>query len=206
MNKNPMTIIKLKYQEIKLESEDKSNLEIYLQMISEMWIGFFRVLMARIYFRSFSKIGYMPSANGKPIIINDGKVFIGDRVRIWSNYNTAKIYVGKKGVLKVGDNSRINGAHISVSQNVTIGKNVRISPYTLILDDDFHKIDDHFGIGKKMEITIGDNVWIASKVTILKGVNIGEGAVIAAGAVVTKDVPPYTVAAGVPAKIIKKIK
>jgi acetyltransferase-like isoleucine patch superfamily enzyme len=206
MNKNPMTILKLKYQEIKLENENKSSVGIYLQMLSEVWIGFFRVLMARIYLRNFTKVGYMPSTNGKPIIINEGKVYVGDRVRIWSNYNIAKIYVGKKGVLKIGDNSRINGAHISVSQNITIGKNVRISPYTLILDDDFHKIDDHFGVGKKMDINIGDNVWIASKVTILKGVTIGEGAVIAAGAVVTKDVPPYTVVGGVPAKIIKKIK
>ncbi len=50
---------------------------------------------------------------------------------------------------------------------------------------------------------IGDNVWIGDKATILAGVKIGECAVIAANAVVTKDIPPYSVAAGNPAKIIK---
>lgn len=52
-------------------------------------------------------------------------------------------------------------------------------------------------------IRIGNDVWIGARVTILDGVNIGNGAVVAAGAVVTKDVPPYAIVGGVPAKIIK---
>lgn len=54
-------------------------------------------------------------------------------------------------------------------------------------------------------VKICDKVWIGARVTICPGVTIGEGAIVGAGAVVTKDVPPRTVAAGVPAKIIKKI-
>lgn len=53
------------------------------------------------------------------------------------------------------------------------------------------------------DITVGDDVWIGYGATILSGVSIGQGAVIAAGAVVTKDVPPYAIAGGVPAKFIK---
>lgn len=53
-------------------------------------------------------------------------------------------------------------------------------------------------------ITVGDHVWIGARSVILQGVTIGEGAVIASGSVVTKDIPPYTIAAGVPAKVIKK--
>ena len=53
-------------------------------------------------------------------------------------------------------------------------------------------------------ISIGSRVWICTGAIILPGVNIGDGAVIAAGAVVTKDVPPYTVVGGVPAKSIRK--
>ena len=56
---------------------------------------------------------------------------------------------------------------------------------------------------KEEKIEIGNDVWIGSGVSILRGVTIGDGAVIAAGAVVTKDVPPYAVVGGVPAKIIK---
>ena len=54
-------------------------------------------------------------------------------------------------------------------------------------------------------IRIGRNVWIGAHATILRNVTIGDGAVVAAGAVVTKDVPPNTVVAGVPARVIKTI-
>ena len=53
-------------------------------------------------------------------------------------------------------------------------------------------------------IHIGPNCWVGAKVTVLDGVTIGEGSVVAAGAVVTKDIPPYSIAAGVPAKVIKR--
>lgn len=63
--------------------------------------------------------------------------------------------------------------------------------------------------GEKMEgdskgdIVVGDDVWIGYRATIMSGVTIGQGAIIAAGAVVTKDVPPYAIVAGVPAKVVK---
>lgn len=56
----------------------------------------------------------------------------------------------------------------------------------------------------KGPIRIGDNVWIGDKVTFLSGVTIGDGAVIATNAVVTKDVLPYTVVGGIPARVIKQ--
>lgn len=55
----------------------------------------------------------------------------------------------------------------------------------------------------KGPVMIGDNVWIGDKASILSGVTIGKGAIVACNAVVTKDVPPYSVVAGVPAKVIK---
>lgn len=207
MNKSSATsIIKAKYLEIKEQESNAAALSIWIETFSELISGYWRILSAKYYLRKFTKRGAMVSTNGKPIIENKGTILAEDQVRVWSNINQAKIFVGKKAVLMIGSNSRINGAHISVSEKVTIGKNVRISPYVLIMDDDFHKVDDHFSDGKKMSIEIGDDVWIASKATVLKGVKIGKGSVVAAGAVVTKDVPPFSVAAGVPAKIIKTFK
>ena len=87
-----------------------------------------------------------------------------------------------------------------------IGENVRIAPYSIILDSDFHSVSDHFAEVEGEPIIIEDNVWITTRATILKGVTIGKGSVIAAGAVVNKDVPPYSIVGGVPAKLIKKVE
>ncbi|HLT06537.1 MAG TPA: acyltransferase [Cyclobacteriaceae bacterium] len=167
----------------------------------------FRILLAKWYLRKCTSIGKLVSINHKPLIKNSGIIHLGDEVRIWSNINKTKIFVNKGGELTVGRNSRINGVHISVSQQVRIGDNVRIAPYTIIIDNDFHKIDDHFSDqGTKQAIVIEDDVWITMNCMIMKGVRIGRGAVVAAGAVVTRDVAPYSVVGGVPAKVIKQIE
>lgn len=76
----------------------------------------------------------------------------------------------------------------------------------------FYKAKNTFGLNivnkdsfseEYRPITIGNDVWIGARATILDGVNIGDGAVIATGAVVTKDVPPYAIVAGIPARIIR---
>ncbi len=111
-------------------------------------------------------------------------------------------------------------------QNITIGKNVFINSGCCFQDQGGIEIGDDVLIGQQVVIAtlnhdlipqdranmspapvkICDDVWIGAHATILSGVTIGKGAVVAAGAVVTKDVPPNAVVAGVPAKIIKIIK
>ncbi len=112
--------------------------------------------------------------------------------------------------ISIGKNSSLNkGVIIDGSGGVEIGNGVRIAPYTVFnsvdhnYNDEGKEIKDSNYIGAK--ITIEDNVWIGTHAVINKGVIIGKGAVIAAGAVVTKDVEPYTIVGGVPAKTIKKI-
>ncbi len=165
---------------------------------------FVRKLIATWYFGGI-KTGSSLSIKGKPMLRIKGLISIGEQVRIWSNVNKVKIFIKEGALLQIGDNTHINGVHISVSSNVIIGKNVIIDPYSLIQDDDFHNVLDSNDEGKKKPIIIEDDVWISSRVTILKGVTIGQGAVIAAGAVVTKDVPARTLVGGVPAKPIKKL-
>lgn len=172
------------------------------QTFKDMFRGAKRVLMAKIYLRN-CETGKLVSINGNPKIRAEGKIVIGDRVRIWSEFSRAKILTKFGAELTIGNNSRINGAHISAVESITIGKNVRIAPYTIILDNDFHNIADHFATGTGGPIIIEDDVWIAVSCIILKGVRIGKGAVIAAGSVVTKDIPAKTVYGGVPAKFIK---
>ena len=113
--------------------------------------------------------------------------------------------------LKIGDNVGINHyCFIGVRGNVTIGNNVIFGPRVNVFSENhnFDKLDipiKHQGVTKEDTI-IGNDVWIGANVSIMPGVRIGNGCVIAAGSVITKDVPNFSVAAGVPAKIIKNRK
>lgn len=86
---------------------------------------------------------------------------------------------------------------------ITLGDNVQIGPHVTIVTDN-HDLGNR-NILKCKSVTIGNNVWIGAGVTVMPGVTIGDNAVIAGGAVVTKDVPPNTIAGGAPAKVIKQI-
>ncbi|MDJ1501457.1 acyltransferase [Xanthocytophaga agilis] len=202
---NVKTVLSQRAALIREQHPGQSGLQLMLRMGLDLFAGIGKMLAARYYLRG-CQIGKMVSVKGKPMFKNEGHVSIGNQVRIWSVIQQAKIFVGKGATLSIGDNSRVNGVHISASERIEIGKNVRMAPYTIIMDDDFHDPSNHFSSGKKAPIIIEDDVWIATRAIILKGVTIGRGSVIAAGAVVSKDVEPYTVVAGVPAKPIKKIK
>lgn len=82
-----------------------------------------------------------------------------------------------------------------------IGNNVNISSYTVLLGG-YHDVNDPTFASIMTPLVIEDYVWIATRATVLAGLRIGRGAVIAAGAVVTRDVAPYAIVAGVPARKI----
>lgn len=197
-----IAIIKNKLENYKAQNPGSSSWDFVMNIFRGSW----RVMMAKIYLRKVTSLGRMVSVNGKPIVDNQGEMIFGDEVRVWSPIIKAQLYTGKNGKLIVGKNSRLNGVHIDARELVRIGSNVRIAPYSIILDSDFHDTKDHFSDGASSPVIIEDDVWIATRATILKGVTIGHGSVIAAGAVVTKSVPPKSIVAGVPAKVIKKIE
>jgi acetyltransferase-like isoleucine patch superfamily enzyme len=97
------------------------------------------------------------------------------------------------------------GTEFNVLERVTIGDHTVIAPGCFITDHNHgmapdKRIDEQPCVSEP--VTIGKDVWLGTKVVILPGVNIGDGAVVAASAVVTKNVPPFGVMAGIPAKLL----
>ena len=110
------------------------------------------------------------------------------------------------GAVNIGDNSRVGIGNVIIGP-VTIGNNVILAQNIVMSGLNHNYTDVEIPIYLQGEtvatITIEDDCWIAANTVILAGVTIGKGSVIAAGSVVNKDVPPYSVVAGVPAKVIK---
>ena len=108
-----------------------------------------------------------------------------------------------KSKIEIGNNSTINrNCYIDGRGDIKIGSNVSISPEVNILTAD-HDINTSDFKYKSAPVILNDFVWVGTRAIILPGITIEEGAVIAAGSVVTKDVPPYAIVGGVPAKIIR---
>jgi len=145
-----------------------------------------------------------------PLIEGSGKIIIGDNVRIGPQgawFLTRNLYDSP--LLVIGNNTSINyRTVISVEQRVEIGENCLIAEETKIFDNNSHGLSyENRDMSKDdvAPIIIEDHAWIGMNSIILKGVTIGKGAVVAAGSIVTKDVPPMTLVAGNPARIIRRI-
>ena len=115
----------------------------------------------------------------------------------------------------IGNNCSINeDSHVTAINSIRIGNNVRIGKKVLITDNAHGaSLPELMDIApnkrplySKGPVLIDDNVWIGEKASIMPGVHIGKGSIIGANAVVTKDVPPYSIAAGVPAIIVRRLR
>lgn len=149
-----------------------------------------------------------------PYISGNGKITIGNNVRLSGkpsiSFNTKH---GQIPELSIGDNTFIGHmCSIRIGKQVNIGNNCLIAAGTTIADIDGHPLDAkrrRDGETSALEdihpISIGDDVWIGADALIMKGVHIGDRAIVAARSVVTKDVPPDTIVAGIPAKVVKQI-
>lgn len=127
--------------------------------------------------------------------IGSGEILIQARQR------TAQISVGQ-------GTATSNNVSIIAMESIAIGRNCRIGDMALIIDCDFHNVDPATrdeSAGSCAPVVLGDNVWIGSRAIILKGVTIGNNSVIAAGAVVARSIPANSVAAGIPARVIRDL-
>ncbi len=171
----------------------------------------------RSYISPYAQIKCPGLHLGRSCFIDDGVTIYGHRdggeVRLGNQvhlYRGTIIEVGAGGSVIIGD-----GTHIQASCNLKaflgsliIGCNVQIaphcgfSPYEHDFEDRGVAIKSQ-GIRSAGDIVLEDDVWLGLGVSVLEGVRVGKGAVIGAGAVVTKDIPAYAIAVGVPAHVIR---
>jgi len=117
----------------------------------------------------------------------------------WGLNCRTRVYFGDGNKLFVGNRSSIGKfSRIDLSNQVHIGDHTDISPWCLIYTRD--PVDTQQA---SAPVTIGNDVWIGARCVIFKGVSIGDGAIIGAGAVVREDIPPFAVAGGNPATVIR---
>lgn len=114
-------------------------------------------------------------------------------------------------IIQIGQGTRINNAFVAICEytSIDIGENCLIGTHVEIVDSDFHALEASVrkknGHGASAPVRIGNDVFIGSNVKIMKGVSVGDGAVIANGSVVVRDINPQTLAAGVPATVVKSL-
>lgn len=149
--------------------------------------------------------------------IDRGSIKIGNSCDIGARLSA------KKGArIVIGDRTTIRGGLVGAAVSITIGDDVIISNSVHIYDNNNHPTDPKLRLemtqsgsfygplwawerSSKAPVVIEDNVWIGERSTILKGVTIGKGSVIGCDSVVTKSIPPYSVACGNPAKVVKHL-
>ena len=147
--------------------------------------------------------------NGIPWIEGNLVIRIGDNVVLDDTILlSGRIY--EQPTLEIGDRAFIGcKTTITVGQSVKIGKDCMIAAQCFIADNDGHPLNPFRRANKepvKVEeikpVVIEDNVWIGTRAVILKGVNIGKGSILSANSVVTRNIPPYSIVMGNPAKIV----
>ena len=155
--------------------------------------------------RHCAAVGNELSVLGPCAISSQGTIEVGDDLTIRSRkHNMVEIFCARDAHLSFGRNVFMNqGVRIACSQEISIGDNALIGDETVILDNDFHGVAN--SPAKAAPVRIESDVWLGTRVIVLRGVTIGRGCIVGAGAVVTRSIPPYTFAAGVPAQVIKSL-
>ncbi len=166
------------------------------------------VVRARWYLRGATSLGSKVRVWGRPVLRVKGRLLIGDRVRIASDVATTELGVGPNGCLEIGDSAFINyGCSIAATLSIRIGANCNIGSHVTIMDNDYHSLDPERRneVPPSAPIVLEENVWLGVRVVVLRGVTIGAGSVVAAGSIVVRDIPPRSLAGGMPARVIRAL-
>ncbi|HXG59027.1 MAG TPA: acyltransferase [Thermoanaerobaculia bacterium] len=176
--------------------------------IQDALFGYLRLVSGRLRIAAYRLRGLQggprSSIGGGSVLTRPRSVRLGTRVEIEQG-----VYlecVAEAARLDIGDYAFLGmGTEIDVVASVRIGAHALIAPGVFITDHEHRHSRGTFIDQQGIEaspVVIGEDAWIGAHAVILPGVTIGNGAVVGAGAVVTRDVPPNAVAAGVPARII----
>jgi len=179
-------------------------------------------------FHNNATLGEMTEVGSKAFIRNESK----DKSRINVGHHSridGYIYCKSSGKIEIGNYSTIQDeVQLQCLEHIKIGHYSVVAGGSVIMDNNNHRIEpeervkhriraapggsgypglgDGYELSDSAPIIIEDVVWIGARCVILKGVTVGEGALVARNAVVTKDVPPYTIVAGNPARVVKQIE
>lgn len=156
--------------------------------------------------RHATSVGHGTTTLGQVRIINRGTVEIGDYGRFDGRRASIEIGAAAGARTAIGESVWVNyGVTISAAESVTLGDRVQLGPYTTVADTDFHGLIDRDTPDDPAPVILEDDVWLGSFTLVTPGVTIGRASVVAAHAVVTHDVEPFTVVAGVPARVVRRV-
>ncbi len=128
-----------------------------------------------------------------------GEVVVGEGAWLRSDVGTVRLVAFAGGRLELEEQAFLNGALVSAKAEVRVGRRSMIGPGSRVYDADQHDFDDAHP--ERIEpVRVGDHVWIASDVTVMRGVSIGDHCVVGARSVVTRSLPAHTLAHGAPAR------
>ncbi|MDI9404278.1 MAG: acyltransferase [Limnohabitans sp.] len=175
------------------------------------WLRVARLARLPLHRWRLARFGSKSRMDFPAFIVGGRSIEIGHDVRIGRGARFEAHFTAPGVVrLRIGDQTRVAPhVHIGAAERVEIGRECGIGSYTWITDHDHDTTDPMHSVVTHQRIVvaptiIGDRVYIGERVAILRGVTIGEGSVIGTNSVVTTDIPPYSIAAGVPARVLRQ--
>ncbi|MFV9506561.1 MAG: acyltransferase [Oscillochloridaceae bacterium umkhey_bin13] len=165
-------------------------------------------LRARWALRTATSLGPRVRLWGRVHLSLEGQLTIGGRTRLAGTLTPIELMVGSGAELQIGSQVYINyGTSIGAFERITIKDHCNLGSYVMIIDNNLHELDPARRLERppSAPVVLEENVWLGSRVVVLPGVTIGADSVVGVGSIVTEDIPPRSLAVGVPAKMIRRL-